>query len=445
MTITDATRLNTQRLGIHWFRRDLRLADNAALQVHNGQPLLGVFCFDDAYAEERCSSRRKAFLWQSVLKLKRKMEAVGGQLLILAGEPEHELKSIIEVLQQQQIVLTQVTTQTLPCSDEQQQEQRVRQMLLDTCNLELHSVDSYTLWPLAEVQQCMHKPLVGYSPFRKKMEPLLSNFRAIDIETPTPQFISIAESVLYNLHSLCLTDVDPSSSLFSFYVEVGENKARTQLQRYCASNGAIRHYKDTRNGLVANANVGPWFSSKLSAWLSIGTLCVKHVMAHIFQHEQRYGANNSTYWLKLELLWREFFQHLAFQQQEKLFYGSAQRHRHLAPAQVTGSLTDWQQGTTSNAFVNAAMRELNSSGYMSNRARQNAASALIYDLALDWREGAMWFEKQLLDYDPASNYGNWQYIAGIVANSRGGSRFNLQKQQALYDAEGLFVKTWSQA
>src|SRR5690554_1560879 len=76
---------------------------------------------------------------------------------------------------------------------------------------------------------------------------------------------------------------------------------------------------------------------------------------------------------------------------------------------------------------------------------QNTASALIYDLALDWREGAMWFEKQLLDYDPASNYGNWQYIAGIVANSRGGSRFNLQKQQALYDAEGLFVKTWSQS
>jgi len=88
------------------------------------------------------------------------------------------------------------------------------------------------------------------------------------------------------------------------------------------------------------------------------------------------------------------------------------------------------------------MRQLNQTGYMSNRGRQLVASCLIYDLGIDWRYGAAYFESQLLDYDVASNWGNWQYIAGVGADPRGGRHFNLDKQARTYDPEQRFIQTW---
>jgi deoxyribodipyrimidine photo-lyase len=89
------------------------------------------------------------------------------------------------------------------------------------------------------------------------------------------------------------------------------------------------------------------------------------------------------------------------------------------------------------------MRQLNATGYMSNRGRQIAASALIHELGLDWRCGAAYFEQQLIDYDPASNWGNWQYIAGVGADPRGGRQFNLEKQTKMYDPDGAFINRWT--
>ena len=88
------------------------------------------------------------------------------------------------------------------------------------------------------------------------------------------------------------------------------------------------------------------------------------------------------------------------------------------------------------------MRQLNETGYMSNRGRQIAASALINELGLDWRCGAAYFEQQLIDYDPASNWGNWQYIAGVGADPRGGRHFSIEKQTALYDPRGEYIARW---
>lgn len=103
----------------------------------------------------------------------------------------------------------------------------------------------------------------------------------------------------------------------------------------------------------------------------------------------------------------------------------------------------WAEGRTDEEFVNANMKELLQTGFMSNRGRQNVASYLVHDMGIDWRMGASFFEHYLLDHDPASNYGNWIYVSGVGNDPRENRKFNIKKQQSMYDGEGRFVKRWS--
>ena len=103
---------------------------------------------------------------------------------------------------------------------------------------------------------------------------------------------------------------------------------------------------------------------------------------------------------------------------------------------------EWTEGRTHSDFVNANMKELNQTGFMSNRGRQNVASYLIHNLGIDWRMGAGYFEQHLIDYDPASNWGNWAYIAGVGNDPRPFRKFNLEKQAQNYDGEGLYRSLW---
>jgi deoxyribodipyrimidine photo-lyase len=102
----------------------------------------------------------------------------------------------------------------------------------------------------------------------------------------------------------------------------------------------------------------------------------------------------------------------------------------------------WAEGTTGFPLVDAAMRELWCTGYTSNRARQNVASFLARVLGIDWRAGAAWFESLLIDYDVASNWGNWAYVAGVGNDARGFRFFNVHKQALMYDATGAFARHW---
>jgi len=105
-------------------------------------------------------------------------------------------------------------------------------------------------------------------------------------------------------------------------------------------------------------------------------------------------------------------------------------------------LERWITGETGDDLVDGGMRELAATGFTSNRARQNAASYLIYDLKQPWWVGAAWFEHALADYDPASNWGNWAYIAGVGTDSRGGRHFDTRRQAEIYDPDGAFRKFW---
>jgi len=102
----------------------------------------------------------------------------------------------------------------------------------------------------------------------------------------------------------------------------------------------------------------------------------------------------------------------------------------------------WKTGNTGDPFVDANMRELMNTGFMSNRGRQNVASYLVHDMNMDWRTGASWFESQLIDYDPHSNYGNWMYIAGIGNDPREYRKFNTKLQREKYDPKREYMALW---
>ncbi|WP_372610050.1 FAD-binding domain-containing protein [Halomonas sp.] len=150
--------------------------------------------------------------------------------------------------------------------------------------------------------------------------------------------------------------------------------------------------------------------------------------------EREYGVCESSYWVIFELLWREYF-HWAARQEGRDLFG-----KRLLPGSSANFLA-WCRGKTGMPFIDAAMRELASTGWLSNRARQNAASFLVRDLNVDWRIGAIWFEHCLIDHDVASNWGNWRYVAGVGRDPRQ-CGFDVHKQAEYYDPDGAYAALW---
>jgi deoxyribodipyrimidine photo-lyase len=227
----------------------------------------------------------------------------------------------------------------------------------------------------------------------------------------------------------------------------GETAARARLQGWAFDRGCLKDYFETRNGLV-----GADYSTKLAPWLALGCISARRVFSEVKRYEASPTgvANKSTYWVVFELLWRDFFKFMGAKVGTKLFERTGpvpptgpgaqswRDPRRDAAAQV--ALRAWQDGQTGVPFVDASMRELHATGFMSNRGRQNVASFLIHDLQLDWRSGADHFEAMLLDYDATSNWGNWVAAAGLTGGRV--NRFNMLKQARDYDPDAAFVHLW---
>jgi deoxyribodipyrimidine photo-lyase len=230
--------------------------------------------------------------------------------------------------------------------------------------------------------------------------------------------------------------------------QAGTSQGLQHLNQYFA--GELPHtYKETRNQLT-----GADYSTHFSTWLATGAHSAPMIVEQLTQYESTRGANEGTYWIWFELVWRDYFRFLHLKYGRALYLREGLRKPDARAeaqslAQPTSGIAlklfeQWTEGRTKNALVNAGMNELAATGKMSNRMRQIVASYLIYDLRIDWRAGAAWFESQLLDYDVYSNQGNWLYIAGLGTDPRGGRRMNLEKQALEHDPKGLYRKQWAQ-
>ena len=411
---------------LYWLTEDLRVHDNAALAAaaENSTNLICVFCWDnswhksDRFGIERMGKHRKAFLEQTLSDLDQSLRQLGQQLVVIHGNP---IESISALVAQHSIDV--IVRSERPSVYERWQWRSLQQRYPF---LTYREVSTFTL---------LHREQL---PFSEELPKTFTKFRmqveALDLPsiTPTPQQLPPPPS---NLVSTDLAQQTIPTSPKTFLG--GESAGLRHLHDYFSTDAAS-HYKRTRNALDG------WYqSSKFSPWLANGSLSARHLLATLRAYEVRQGANDSTYWIFFELLWREFFQSYADIHKHRLFRFAGVRDHKPLTSFYAERFRKWSTGQTPWPIVNACMAQLNATGYMSNRGRQIVASCLVNELSLDWRCGAAYFEQQLIDYEVASNWGNWQYAAGVGADPRGGRHFNLSKQAAEHDPDGTFVAQWA--
>lgn len=418
--------------GLFWFRNDLRLHDNPALAqlAEQCDQLLCVYVIDEHWFElTRFQSKplgviRWQFICEALRDLRRSLTEKGQILLIRSGRPEHIIADLIDTYNIDVIGITR-----LPATYERQQ---VAYLLKRYPAKQWLIEDSFTLFRQENLPFTLEGLPDQFTHFRELVE-------AVPVPgiTSAPRYLPTPLDV--NAVSVNLVEVfkPPENPDLLMPFKGGEVAGLAQLHYYLHETGLVSGYKATRNGLEG------WdFSSKLSPWLAQGCVSPRRVFAELQAYEWQSGANESTYWLYFELLWREFFQWLLYKHGSRLFHLRGTRRVNPLLTFYPEAFMAWKQGTTETDFVNALMRQLQLTGWMSNRGRQIVASYLVNELGVDWRFGAAWFEEQLIDYDPASNWGNWQYLAGVGTDPRGKRAFNIAKQQAQYDPEQNFINKY---
>lgn len=418
-----------------WFTNDLRIHDNAALHAaaQRSRHLLCVYVIDTTQRpygalQQRIGTHRLRFLRESLNDLDQRLRQYGQQLLVMEGNPFTQLAQLIRQHQIQAVFASEQAGLY-----ERQQWQRLQQQYryVEFCTLPTH-----TLLQREQLPFMLTELPATFSQFRRLVEPLSPPTLTPTPATLPPSLMDIAHRQRLS-QPLTQRNAAPGDHETTEAFRGGESAALSRLQRYFSSPHPAQ-YKHTRNAL------DDWNSStKFSPWLANGGLSVRILLQHILDYEQQYGANQSTYWIKFELLWREYFQWYAHCHGDALFAFTGIRQRKPLTCFYPERFRRWCNGNTPYPIVNACMNQLNATGYLSNRGRQLVASALVNELQLDWRHGAAYFEQQLIDYDVASNWGNWQYLAGVGADTREKRHFNLEKQTMLYDPDGAFIRRWA--
>ena len=390
-----------------WFKTDLRVHDNETLikAITESDSIIPVYCFDEAqfgttkFGFQKTGSFRAQFLLESLEDLDRNLRAIGSGLVILKGKPEEEIPKLVK-----QHKATKVFAKREVAFEERNTEQKVQEALFKIkCDFE--SFSTSTLYHAEDLPFSIKDIPDVFTNFRKKTEKESVIRPAFDVP---PQIKSpfIETMVLPTLEELGLNHqaIDTRAVL---HFKGGETEAIARLNHYFYESKCISEYKITRNGMI-----GADYSSKFSAWLAMGCISPRFIYQELKKYEHQFGANDSTYWLVFELLWRDYFRFMMKKHKVKLFQKAGIQNKESSEINSNINLIQkWIEGKTGVDFVDANMLELKHTGFMSNRGRQNVASYLCNDLKLDWRLGAAYFEQQLFDYDVCSNWGNWAYAA----------------------------------
>ncbi|MCK7460371.1 DASH family cryptochrome [Idiomarina aminovorans] len=416
------------QLGLFIFRNDLRVEDNLALQqaAQRSKTLICCFCFNPDnnkhghYGIPAMSQRRVIFLQQSLRQLSTELESRGQKLIVLTGTFD---RLITELISEQQV-------DAVFLSQHQGYYEKFQLGLLQRRFpfLPFHEISNNTLFSEHQLPFRLNDLPDTFTQFRKKVELLDKNFslQLIHSLPPSPKQIN---------HRIVKDESIAVSASADF--EGGAIAGAEHLQRYFSGQQAST-YKQTRNALDDFPS-----STKFSPWLALGCLSVRQIMAELRAYEAQFGENESSYWISFELLWREYFFWYALKHGKRLFAFSGISGKSPKTSFYSERFQKWCSGNTPYPIVNACMKQLNATGYMSNRGRQLVASCFVHELSLDWRYGAAYFEQQLMDYDVSSNWGNWQYLAGVGADPRGHRQFNLEKQAERYDPDNEFIERWA--
>ena len=409
------------------FTRDLRLADNAAFieAAANSRSLLCLYCVDPGwfspgrYSIAPMGRHRWRFLRESLKDLDSALCTRKQKLLVRYQTPHEAIEQLVRAHK-----IKVVYRSAAVGYDEIQYWSELQKRLEGVKFVE---VTTHTLFDQDQLPFALNDLPGTFTQFRKQVEslPCKGPLMTPDI-LPAPY-----RGLNYDPDLLPPVIVESTPPLTG-----GFHAGHAHLDQYF-SGSLPAHYKDVRNELDGWDN-----SSKFSLWLAHGCLSVREVMAWLDAYKERIVANESTYWLYFELLWREYFQWYALKHGSKLFAFEGIQNKRPLTSFYGGRFRQWCEGTTPYPIVNACMKQLKATGYLSNRGRQLVASCLVHELEIDWRYGAAYFEQQLIDYDVASNWGNWQYLAGVGADPRGDRHFDLQKQAKQYDPDQRYTDRW---
>lgn len=432
----------SKRLAIVWFRRDLRLHDNQALTdaLKHADEILPVYIFDPRKWQgtlahtglPKTGSHRAKFILESVADLRKSLRERGSDLIIRTGLPEEVLPELTTESQASWVFCNRERT------SEELAVQNAVEAALWTVGREVYYSRGKLLYYTGDLPFPITQTPDTFTQFRKETERFTPVRPPLPVPAKIPSFDgeSIVLGDLPDLSDFGIPE-PPEDDRSAISWRGGETAGLDRLAYYLFDSQAIATYKETRNGLI-----GSDYSTKFSAWLAYGCLSPKQIYQEVKAYEEKNGANDSTYWVIFELLWRDFFRLMGKKHGNAIFHKGGPKGEAREWKDKPAAFDRWMKGQTGTPFIDANMRELAQTGFMSNRGRQNVASYLVKDLGIDWRMGAEYFEYQLIDYDVTSNWCNWNYVAGVGSDPREDRYFNILSQARRYDEEGEYVKLW---
>ncbi len=411
-------------INIFWFRRDLRLQDNAGLYhaLKSDHPVLPIFIFDKKILDylEDSDDARVTFLHDTLTELKAELEALGSTLLVFYGNPIEVFKKITAEYSIQK-VFTNHDYEPYPL----QRDKEVKEFL-NAQNIDFQTFKDHIIFEYNEVTKDDGKPYTVFTPYSRKwkakLDSRLSDYKGQKISFylepyPTEKYF---DNFYSNINSLSI----PTLESMNF------KRSSIQMPSKTVARSVVMNYDKTRN-FPALAHS----TTRLGIHYRFGTISIRaKALAAL--------SLNETY--LNELIWRDFYsqilQHFPHIAEGKAFRPEYDR---IAWRDDEASFQKWCDGKTGYPIVDAGMRELNATGYMHNRVRMIVSSFLTKHLLLDWRLGEAYFAKKLLDFDFASNNGGWQWASGSGTDAAPYFRiFNPTEQQKKFDAEFKYIRRW---
>jgi deoxyribodipyrimidine photo-lyase len=401
-----------QEIVICWFRRDLRLHDNAALYhaLKSGYPVLPIFIFDRNILDklENKADRRVEFIHAALHDMQQQLQTIGSSLEVFYGFPQQVYK---ELLNRYQVKAVYTNHDYEPYALERE---KMIEDLLTHCGAKLHTYKDQVIFEKNEVVKDDGKPYTVFSPYARKWRAALTPFylKAYPTEKYFNAFYQQTPIAIPSLAQMGFQAVDipfPSKQL---------------------ADDIIQHYAKNRDfPSLANG------TSKMGVHLRFGTVSIREL-------GRRALTLNDTY--LNELIWRDFY-HAILWHFPKVGKGESFKAEYDRIEWINNEeeFERWCEGNTGYPIVDAGMRELNTTGYMHNRVRMIVASFLTKHLLIDWRWGEAYFAEKLLDFDLAANNGGWQWASSSGCDAAPYFRvFNPYLQTEKFDKDLKYVKKW---
>lgn len=405
-------------VAVHWFRRDLRLHDNAALYhaLRSGYPVLPVFIFDTDILDELKEpdqalsfDGRLVFIHRELERLKAELQQLGSDLRVYYGRPSDAWKKLVEEYPVNAVYTNHDYEPYAIRRDQAIKEQ------LQASGIGLHTYKDQVIFETKEVLKDDGKPYTVYTPYSKKWKARLNDFylRSYPTENYFDQLLRTEiPSDMISLESMGFSSEDPG---FFPSPQVDDT--------------LIQNYPETRD-IPSMAG-----TSRLSVHLRFGTISVRELC------RQAIAVNGEKY--LNELIWREFYMSILWYFPQVVSRSFRPEYDRIQWRNNEVEFQAWCEGKTGYPIVDAGMRELNATGYMHNRVRMITASFLTKHLLIDWRWGEAYFAKKLLDFELASNNGGWQWAAGTGVDAAPYFRvFNPYLQTQKFDPELKYIRKW---